>query len=101
MSVGFVGGQAQATGVAGPGTDFEALDLMGDLRRPLGWPARAASQVRTVGAARPGGAEPAGTVVLAGLVGVLARYTGQGEVVLGLSSVDRWSGTCGGRSGVR
>ncbi|MGN9767368.1 non-ribosomal peptide synthetase [Micromonospora sp. SD12] len=86
MSVGFVGGQAQATGLAGLGTDFEALDLMGDLRRPLAWPARAASQVRTLQLPVPAGVEPAGTVVLAGLVGVLARYTAQGEVVLGRSS---------------
>ncbi|MFG1780777.1 non-ribosomal peptide synthetase, partial [Micromonospora sp. NPDC049051] len=84
MSVGFVGAQAPTTGVAGP--DFEALDLMGDLRRPLAWPARAASESRTL--ALPGlpGPEPAGLVVLAGLVGVLARYTGQEEVALGVSS---------------
>ncbi|SCF50478.1 hypothetical protein GA0070563_1461, partial [Micromonospora carbonacea] len=43
MSVGFVGGQAQAPGLAGPGTDFETLDLVGDLRRVVGWPARAGS----------------------------------------------------------
>ncbi|WP_405095195.1 non-ribosomal peptide synthetase [Micromonospora sp. NBC_01412] len=86
MSVGFVGGQAQAAGVAGPGADFEVLDLMGDLRRPLVWPARAASVVRTVELPDLVGSEPAGVVVLAGLVGVLARYTGQEEVALGLSS---------------
>ncbi|MFI0797276.1 amino acid adenylation domain-containing protein, partial [Micromonospora rubida] len=73
-------------GVAGPGADFEALDLMGDLRRPLVWPARAASVVRAVELPDLVGAEPAGVVVLAGLVGVLARYTGQEEVALGLSS---------------
>ncbi|WP_133305774.1 hypothetical protein, partial [Micromonospora sp. MW-13] len=86
MSVGFVGGQAQAAGVAGPGADFEALDLMGDLRRPLVWPARAASELRTLELPELAGPEPAGVVVLAGLVGVLARYTGQEEVALDLSS---------------
>ncbi|MER5705893.1 non-ribosomal peptide synthetase, partial [Micromonospora sp. NPDC002296] len=67
---------------------------MGDLRRPLVWPARAGSVVRAVelsgvvGAELPGlvGAGRAGAVVLAGLVGVLARYTGQEEVALGLAA---------------
>ncbi|MDT0532195.1 amino acid adenylation domain-containing protein [Micromonospora sp. DSM 115977] len=84
MSVGLVGAQAPTAGVAGP--DFEALDLMGDLRRPLAWPARAASELRTLALPDLAGPEPAGLVVLAGLVGVLARYTGQEEVALGLSS---------------
>ncbi|MFG1905048.1 hypothetical protein ACGFI0_32535, partial [Micromonospora carbonacea] len=79
MSVGFVGGQAQAPGLAGPGTDFETLDLVGDLRRVVGWPARAGSVSGVVGVAG------SGVVVAAGLVGVLARYTGQSEVVLGLA----------------
>ncbi|RLK24955.1 amino acid adenylation domain-containing protein [Micromonospora sp. M71_S20] len=86
MSVGFVDGRAPTTGVAGPGADHEALDLMGDLRRPLVWPARAASRLRTLELPGPAGPGPAGLVVLAGLVGVLARYTGQEEVALGLSS---------------
>ncbi|MER5338712.1 hypothetical protein, partial [Micromonospora sp. NPDC002717] len=86
MSVGFVGGQAQAAGGAGTGTDFEGLDLVGDLRRPTTWPARAASEFRAVDLPNLAGGESAGTVVLAGVVGVLARYTGQGEVVVGLSS---------------
>ncbi|MFG3423843.1 hypothetical protein, partial [Micromonospora sp. NPDC048063] len=86
MSVGFVGGQAQAAGGAGTGTDFEVLDLVGDLRRPTTWPAPAASEFRTVNLPDLAGAESAGAVVLAGVVGVLARYTGQGEVVVGLSS---------------
>ncbi|MEU5950643.1 amino acid adenylation domain-containing protein, partial [Micromonospora sp. NPDC047465] len=86
MSVGFVGGRAEAAGVAGPGTDIEALDLMADLRRPLVWPARATSQSRTVELPDLTGPEPAGVVLLAGLVGVLARYTGQHEVALGLTS---------------
>ncbi|MEU4775674.1 amino acid adenylation domain-containing protein [Micromonospora sp. NPDC023644] len=83
MSVGFVGGRA---GVAGPGTGYEVLDLMGDLRRPLTWPARAASALRTLAPPDLACPEPAGLVVLAGLVGVLARYTGQEEVALGLSA---------------
>ncbi|MER5705957.1 non-ribosomal peptide synthetase, partial [Micromonospora sp. NPDC002296] len=86
MSVGFVGGQAQAANAAESGADFEALDLMGDLRRPLVWPARAASELRTVEPPDLAGPEPAGVVVLAGLVGVLARYTGQEEVALGLAA---------------
>ncbi|MBQ1076527.1 amino acid adenylation domain-containing protein [Micromonospora sp. C31] len=86
MSVGFVGGHVPTTGVAGTGTGFEVLDLVGDLRRPLGWPARAASELRTLEPPDLAGPEPAGLVVLAGLVGVLARYTGQEEVALGLSS---------------
>ncbi|MEV5769548.1 hypothetical protein AB0L34_34060, partial [Micromonospora sp. NPDC052213] len=64
MSVGFVGGRAEAAGVAGPGTEFEALDLMADLRRPLVWPARAASQSRTVELPDLTGPEPAGVVLL-------------------------------------
>ncbi|MFI1197840.1 AMP-binding protein, partial [Micromonospora sp. NPDC020750] len=84
MSVGFVGGQAQAANVARPGADFETLDLTGDLRRPLVWPARAASELRTLELPGLAGAEPAGVVVAAGLIGVLARYTGQEEVVVGL-----------------
>ncbi|MFF0825274.1 hypothetical protein ACFYUR_33340, partial [Micromonospora haikouensis] len=77
MSVGSVGGQAQAPGLAGPGTDFEALDLVGDLRRPVGWPARAGSVWRVV--SWPVGVAGSGAAVVAGLVGVLARYTGQSE----------------------
>ncbi|WP_327028030.1 amino acid adenylation domain-containing protein [Micromonospora sp. NBC_01740] len=84
MSVGFVGGRAQATDVVGP--DFEVLDLMGDLRRPTAWPARAASEFRPVDVPGPAGARPPGAVLLAGLLGVLARYTGQAEVAVGLSS---------------
>ncbi|MBB5827000.1 non-ribosomal peptide synthetase [Micromonospora carbonacea] len=83
MSVGFVGGQAQAPGLAGPGTDFETLDLVGDLRRVVGWPARAGSVSGVV--SWPVGVVGSGVVVAAGLVGVLARYTGQSEVVLGLA----------------
>ncbi|MGW4502930.1 AMP-binding protein, partial [Micromonospora sp. NPDC004336] len=83
MSVGIVAG---AAGAAGPGADFEALDLMADLRRPLLWPARAASQSRRPELPAWTGPEPAGVVLLAGLVGVLARYTGQDEVALGVSS---------------
>ncbi|MFG3702888.1 AMP-binding protein, partial [Micromonospora sp. NPDC047620] len=86
MSVGFVGGRAEAAGVAGAGAEFEGLDLMADLRRPLVWPARAASQSRTVELPDLTGPEPAGVVLLAGLVGVLARYTGQDEVALGLAT---------------
>ncbi|ADL45991.1 non-ribosomal peptide synthetase [Micromonospora aurantiaca (nom. illeg.)] len=82
MSVGIVG--AQATDVAGPG--FEILDLMGDLRRPAAWPARAASAYRPVDLPVPAGARSPGAVLLAGLLGVLARYTGQAEVAVGLSS---------------
>ncbi|WP_433348929.1 non-ribosomal peptide synthetase [Micromonospora sp. CA-111912] len=98
MSVGSAGAQSVGTAIdTGPAGSAEALDLVGDLRRPLVWPARAASVVRGVewpgvagvewpGAEWPGvaGAEPAGVVLLAGLVGVLARYTGQEEVVVGL-----------------
>ncbi|MEH0975302.1 non-ribosomal peptide synthetase, partial [Micromonospora sp. CPCC 205546] len=85
MSVGFVGAPAQATDVAGPGSDLEVLDLMGDLRRPTAWPARAASEFRAVRLPDRAGAQSPGAVVLAGLLGVLARYTGQAEVVVGLS----------------
>ncbi|MEU8192132.1 AMP-binding protein, partial [Micromonospora carbonacea] len=83
MSVGFVGGQAQAPGLAGPGTDFATLDLVGDLRRVVGWPARAGSVSGVV--SWPVGVVGSGVVVVAGLVGVLARYTGQSEVVFGLA----------------
>ncbi|MEV5769427.1 hypothetical protein AB0L34_33435, partial [Micromonospora sp. NPDC052213] len=86
MSVGSVGGQVRVVGVAGAGAEFEGLDLVGDLRRPLVWPARAASQSRTVELPDLTGPEPAGVVLLTGLVGVLARYTGQDEVALGLTS---------------
>ncbi|MGW4502403.1 AMP-binding protein, partial [Micromonospora sp. NPDC004336] len=73
MSVGFERAVAGAV-------DAEALELVGDRRRPTAWPAPAASAHRalTVGAT--------GEAVLAGLVAVLARYTGQGRVALGLSS---------------
>ncbi|MFF3857532.1 hypothetical protein, partial [Micromonospora sp. NPDC002575] len=77
MSVGFVGGQAQASGLAAPGADIETLDLVGDLRRPVVWPARAGSVSQVVG--WPAGVAGSGVVVVAGLVGVLARYTGQSE----------------------
>ncbi|SCL71976.1 amino acid adenylation domain-containing protein [Micromonospora citrea] len=73
MSVGYERARAGAV-------DAEALELVGDLRRPTAWPARAASAHRLL----PGGAT--GEAVLAGLVGVLARYTGQSQVVVGLSS---------------
>ncbi|MGK5673453.1 non-ribosomal peptide synthetase [Micromonospora sp. URMC 106] len=86
MPVGIVDRAAGAAGVAGPGADIETLDLSADLRRPLVWPARAASQSRTVAPAGPTGPEPAGVVLLAGVVGVLARHTGQDEVALGVSS---------------
>ncbi len=86
MSVGFVGAPSSAKGVDGPGTGYEALDLTGDLRRPPVWPAPAASALRTLEPPDPAGPGPAGLVVLAGLVGVLARYTGQEEVALGLTS---------------
>ncbi|MEU7935563.1 AMP-binding protein, partial [Micromonospora echinofusca] len=81
MSVGFVGG-----GVAASGTDFEVLDLVGDLRRPTVWPARAASEFRTLDLPGLAGARSPGAVVLAGVLAVLARHTGQGEVAVGLSS---------------
>ncbi|MFG3423344.1 amino acid adenylation domain-containing protein [Micromonospora sp. NPDC048063] len=84
MSVEFLPARAQAADVGGTGTDFEVLDLVGDLRRPAVWPARAASVFRALSPSLPGGA--AGEVVVAGLVAVLARWTGQGEVVVGLSS---------------
>ncbi|WP_326564156.1 amino acid adenylation domain-containing protein [Micromonospora peucetia] len=80
MSVGFDGAQAAAGAV-----DAEALDLVGDLRRPAVWPARAAS-VHRVLPSWPPDAGPASEVVVAGLVAVLARYTGQDEVVVGLSA---------------
>ncbi|MFC5946298.1 AMP-binding protein, partial [Micromonospora harpali] len=56
---------------------------MGDLRRVVVWPARAGSVSGVVG--WPAGVVGSGVVVVAGLVGVLARYTGQSEVVLGLA----------------
>ncbi|MFG1902732.1 non-ribosomal peptide synthetase, partial [Micromonospora carbonacea] len=78
MPVGFADGAVDAGG----------LDLVGDLRRVVGWPARAGSvsgvvswPVGVVGS----GVVGSGVVVAAGLVGVLARYTGQSEVVLGLA----------------
>ncbi|WP_133305775.1 hypothetical protein, partial [Micromonospora sp. MW-13] len=84
MSVGFTGAQAaDGTADAGPAATVETLDLVGDLRRPLVWPARAASVHRTLSSA-PTGAAPAGTVVVAGLVAVLARWTAQEEIVVGL-----------------
>ncbi|MFC5946288.1 hypothetical protein, partial [Micromonospora harpali] len=67
MSVGFVGGPAQAPGLAAPGTDFETLDLVGDLRRVVVWPARAGSVSGVVG--WPAGVVGSGVVVVAGLVG--------------------------------
>ncbi len=76
MSVGFGGAQAADGAVA--------LELVGDLRRPAVWPARAAS-VHRVLPAWPSRVTPAGHVVVAGLVAVLARWTGQDEVVLGLA----------------
>ncbi len=79
MSVGFVG-----------------VGVVGDLRRPVVWPARAGGVCRVVPVSVVGGGvEPvvaglehigSAGVVVAGLVGVLARWTGQDEVVLGLSS---------------
>ncbi|MER7335966.1 MULTISPECIES: hypothetical protein, partial [unclassified Micromonospora] len=60
MSVGFVGGQVRVADVAGAGAEYEGLDLVGDLRRPLVWPARAASQSRTVKLPDLTGPEPAG-----------------------------------------
>ncbi|MEU8025486.1 hypothetical protein AB0B88_25090, partial [Micromonospora haikouensis] len=74
MPVGFADGAVDAGG----------LDLVGDLRRVVGWPARAGSVWRAV--QWPAGAAGSGAAVVAGLVGVLARYTGQSEVVLGLAS---------------
>jgi amino acid adenylation domain-containing protein len=86
MSVGFAGAQAgdDAAG-GGPGIDPEGLDLVGDLRRPASWPARAASVHRRL-PTPPADLGPGGLVVVAGLVGVLARRTGQDEVVVGLPS---------------
>ncbi|MFE9186012.1 hypothetical protein ACFYMB_22110, partial [Micromonospora haikouensis] len=63
--------------------DAGGLDLVGDLRRVVVWPARAGSVSGVVG--WPAGVVGSGVVVVAGLVGVLARYTGQSEVVLGLA----------------
>ncbi|MER7336215.1 hypothetical protein ABT339_31825, partial [Micromonospora sp. NPDC000119] len=60
MSVRLVDAQVGVVGVGGPGADIEALDLMADLRRPLVWPARAASQSRTVKLPDLTGPEPAG-----------------------------------------
>ena len=80
MSVGFDGAPTADVAV-----DAEALDLMGDLRRPTVWPARAASVHRVLPSSPPNDG-PGGDVVVAGLVAVLARYTGQEEVVVGLSS---------------
>ncbi|MER7415878.1 amino acid adenylation domain-containing protein [Micromonospora peucetia] len=80
MSVGFDGAQAVDGAV-----DAVALELVGDLRRPAVWPARAAS-VHQVLPSWPSGVGPAGHVVVAGLVAVLARWTAQDEVVVGLSS---------------
>ncbi|MFG1804479.1 hypothetical protein ACGFI4_30460, partial [Micromonospora carbonacea] len=73
MPVGFADGAVDAGG----------LDLVGDLRRVVGWPARAGSVSGVV--SWPVGVAGSGVVVVAGLVGVLARYTGQSEVVLGLA----------------
>ncbi|MFF3855527.1 non-ribosomal peptide synthetase, partial [Micromonospora sp. NPDC002575] len=73
MPVGFADGAVDAGG----------LDLVGDLRRPVVWPARAGSVSWVVG--WPAGVAGSGVVVVAGLVGVLARYTGQSEVVVGLA----------------
>ncbi|MBB5826999.1 non-ribosomal peptide synthetase [Micromonospora carbonacea] len=73
MPVGFADGAVDAGG----------LDLVGDLRRVVGWPARAGSVSGVV--SWPVGVVGSGVVVVAGLVGVLARYTGQSEVVLGLA----------------
>ncbi|MGY3519464.1 non-ribosomal peptide synthetase, partial [Micromonospora sp. PTRAS2] len=74
MPVGFADGAVDAGG----------LDLVGDLRRVVVWPARAGSVSGVV--SWPSGVAGSGVVVAAGLVGVLARYTGQSEVVLGLAS---------------
>ncbi|MER5338326.1 hypothetical protein, partial [Micromonospora sp. NPDC002717] len=79
MSVGFERAQAVAGAV-----DAGALELVGDLRRPAVWPARAASVFRALSSSLPAGTT--GEVVVAGLVAVLARWTAQGEVVVGLSS---------------
>ncbi|MEH1099641.1 non-ribosomal peptide synthetase [Micromonospora sp. CPCC 205561] len=65
--------------------DAGTLDLVGDLRRPTVWPARAASVHRVLPSWLPAGG-PAGDVVVAGLVAVLARWTAQQEVVVGLPS---------------
>ncbi|MEU9508670.1 amino acid adenylation domain-containing protein [Micromonospora sp. NPDC048170] len=64
--------------------DAVALELVGDLRRPTVWPARAAS-VHQVLPSWPTGVGSAGAVVVAGFVAVLARWTGQDEVVVRLS----------------
>ncbi|MGK5520137.1 non-ribosomal peptide synthetase, partial [Micromonospora sp. URMC 107] len=80
MSVGFDGART-VDGAVDAGTP----DLVGDLRRPTVWPARAASVHRVLPFRQPGDG-PAGTVVVAGLVAVLARWTAQEQVVLGLSS---------------
>ncbi|MEV0880055.1 amino acid adenylation domain-containing protein [Micromonospora echinofusca] len=82
MSVGFDGARSVAGAV-----DAGTLDLVGDLRRPTVWPARAASVHRVLPSWLPD-AGPAADVVLAGLVAVLARWTAQEEIVLGLSSGD-------------
>ncbi|MGK5673452.1 non-ribosomal peptide synthetase [Micromonospora sp. URMC 106] len=80
MSVGFEGAPAVDGAV-----DGGALDLVGDLRRPTVWPARAASAHRTLPPSLHA-AGPAGEVVVAGLVAVLARWTAREEVAVGLSS---------------
>ncbi|MDT0532193.1 amino acid adenylation domain-containing protein [Micromonospora sp. DSM 115977] len=80
MSVGFDGARTVDGAV-----DAETLDLVGDLRRPTAWPARAAS-VHRVLPSWPSNGGPGGDVVVAGLVAVLARWTAQEQVVLGLAS---------------
>ncbi|MEU4383507.1 non-ribosomal peptide synthetase, partial [Micromonospora echinofusca] len=82
MSVGFDGARSVAGAV-----DAGTLDLVGDLRQPTVWPARAASVHRVLPSWLPD-VGPAADVVLAGLVAVLARWTAQEEIVLGLSSGD-------------
>ncbi|MEH0975186.1 non-ribosomal peptide synthetase, partial [Micromonospora sp. CPCC 205546] len=77
MSVGFDGARA-----VGGVDDVGTLDLMGDLRRPTVWPARAASAHRVL----PSWPGPARDVTVAGLVAVLARWTAQQQVVLDLAS---------------
>ncbi|SCL14175.1 amino acid adenylation domain-containing protein [Micromonospora nigra] len=78
MSVGFVGAQ----GVVGGRFDGDGagggVDLVGDLRRPVVWPARAATEVRVLE-----DVPASATMLLAGLVGVLARHTGQDEITIG------------------
>jgi amino acid adenylation domain-containing protein len=86
MSVELVDGPAETADAVGPGTDFETLDLLADLRRPLVWPARAATVSQAVELPGLADRESAGMVLLTGLVGVLARYTGQDTVTLGLAS---------------